>query len=78
MSKEKLINRDKVRGCMAEQKLTQEHISEYLGISRASFFNKMQCLTEFTEAEILLLKKKFGDVIFLNNLVANIENKVVE
>lgn len=64
MSKEKLINRDKLRGCMAEQKLTQEDISEYLSISKASFINKMLCRNEFTEDEIVLLRRKFGDIIF--------------
>lgn len=64
MEKGKLINRDKMRGCMAEQKLTQEDISEYLNISKQSLINKMLCRTEFTEDEIVLLQEKFGNVIF--------------
>jgi transcriptional regulator with XRE-family HTH domain len=37
MDKQMLINRDKIRGIMAEKRLTQEDVSDYLGISRASF-----------------------------------------
>ena len=65
MSNEKLINRDKLRGLMAELKLTQDDLSKELGISRASFNYKMTCKLEFTEKEIALLRNKFGDIIFL-------------
>lgn len=64
MSNNLLINRDKLRGCMAEQRTTQEEIADFLGITRASMNNKMTRKTDFNEKEITLLRKKFGDIIF--------------
>lgn len=66
MDKQMLINRDKIRGIMAEKRLTQEDVSDYLGISRASFNYKMTCKVEFTEEEIAKLRNRFGDIIFLH------------
>lgn len=71
MSNYFLINRDKLRGCMAEHRTTQEEIAVYLGITRASMNNKMTQKTDFNEKEIALLRNKFGDVIFFTlNIVS--------
>jgi transcriptional regulator with XRE-family HTH domain len=65
MSKTQFINRNKLRGAMAEHGLTQVKVAEKLTITVQSLSGKMQGKYAFTESEIASLKDLFGLGIFI-------------
>lgn len=59
------INRVKLRGLMAEKEISNSDLSHLLNITASAMRNKMRGNNQFTESEIVVLKKHFGDEIFL-------------
>ncbi len=58
------VNREKLRGVMAEKGLKQNDIAKELGVSRSTFSQKMTGDNRFREHEIYILGKLFGKRIF--------------
>lgn len=58
------VNRDKLRGVLAEQRLNQNDLAIMLGTNRVSICNRLNGDTRFTETEISILAEKFGKSIF--------------
>lgn len=62
---EKFINRAKLRALCYEEGITMEALSKYLKCSRQVLYKRLGPeRRDFTEAEIVLLKKKFGTKVF--------------
>lgn len=58
------VNRDKLRGLLAEQHLNQNDLAKMLGANRVGVSNRLNGNTRFTEAEISILAEKFGKSVF--------------
>lgn len=58
------VNRDKLRGLLAEQRLNQGDLAKLLGTNRVSVSNRLNGDTRFTENEISILAEKFGKSVF--------------
>ncbi len=52
-----MINRDKLRGLMAERKITQAKLAKEIGISTNSLNMKLNGKTSFNESEIRSIAK---------------------
>ena len=60
------VNRDKLRGAMAERNMTQYDLARVLSLTLANTNLKINGKRRFTEGEIYLLGKEFGkDIFFL-------------
>ncbi len=64
MNKTQFINRNKLRGAIAESGMTPAKLAGILGITRQSVYSKLKG-TPFNENEIATLKELFGLGIFL-------------
>lgn len=64
MNKTQFINRNKLRGAIAESGMTPAKLADILGITRQSVYSKLKG-TPFNENEIATLKELFGLGIFL-------------
>ena len=60
-----LVNRDKIRGLLAENKITQNDLAKELDITAQALSNKLNSYVDFTEHETYSLYKKWGAIIFL-------------
>ena len=60
-----LIDRLKLKGQIVEKQINQSELANKLGVSRETYYSKLNGKTEFKESEIVILKKVFGDYIFL-------------
>lgn len=58
------VNRNKLRGKMAENSYTQTTLSKELDICRQSLSDKLAGKSQFSESEIAILAKKFGEDVF--------------
>lgn len=58
------VNRDKLRGAMAEKSITQEELAHQLGICRTSLSQRMNEKKQFSELEIANLADIFGKDVF--------------
>ena len=65
MNETQFENRNKLRGAIAEQGLTQGKVAAKLNISIQSLSTKMQGKYAFTENEIVALRDLFGLDIFI-------------
>ena len=54
-----MFNLDKVRGCMAERRDTQEDLAKILGLSTNSVNNKLNGKTPFNDREIGKIAKHY-------------------
>ena len=61
-----LINRDKLRGKMAEVKMSQTCLASNLNITPSALTRKMKSSTDFNENEIYIMYKLFGSNIFFD------------
>lgn len=59
-----LVNRNKLRGKIAEKGIKVNDLIAKMGISRTAYYSKINGKTDFTEKELCILKSIFGDVIF--------------
>jgi plasmid maintenance system antidote protein VapI len=60
------IDRQKLKGKMAERSMTYDDIARILKIDKRSVGNKIRGYTQFNEEEISELKKRFGTSIFVS------------
>ena len=65
MNETQFVNRNKLRGAIAEHGLTQGKVAAKLNISIQSLSTKMQGKYAFTENEIVALSDLFGLDIFI-------------
>ena len=65
MNETQFVNRNKLRGAMAEHGLTHGQVAKKLNISIQALSNKMSGKYAFNEFEIVTLKDLFGLDIFL-------------
>lgn len=69
-----MINRNKLRGLMAEQKITQTKLAKELGISKNSLNTKINGKSVFNENEISKISNLLGidaGFLFENKFVKN-------
>lgn len=59
-----LINRDKLKGQIAEKGVKASDIAKELGISRTAYYKRLNKGRNFKEDEIQKLQSIFGKVIF--------------
>lgn len=71
MNETQFVNRNKLRGAIAEHGLTQGKVAAKLNISIQSLSTKMQGKYAFTENEIVALRDLFGLDIFILQKHAN-------
>jgi DNA-binding XRE family transcriptional regulator len=60
-----IIDRNKLRGSIRANGMTQADLAKMLEISPNSIYNKLSGKTEFTESEIAKLRTHFGKEIFI-------------
>ena len=60
-----LINRERLQIRIKEERYTKKLLAEKLGLSRQWLDKKLDGV-EFTESEIIVLKRLFGNSIFFN------------
>ena len=62
-----LINRAKLRGQVSEKRIKGKDMAKMLGVSRTTYYKKLNGESSFTENEISKLKSIFGEVIFFKD-----------
>jgi len=65
MEKKPFVNRNKLRGAMAEHRLTHGEVAKKLNITIQTLSNKMSGEYAFNEFEIVTLNGLFGLDIFI-------------
>ena len=71
----KLIDRTKLRRAMFTNKFSHAKLAEESGCSRASIYNKVNGVRDFSESETVNLLKLFGSSIFFTDTCHQIDNK---
>lgn len=54
------MNANKLRGRLAEQRLTQEQLAAAIGINRATLHRKMDGASDFSREEMLAIREVLG------------------